>query len=181
MSALVSVAGAWNLPVAGVRGLDQGDGEHIHRACFISAVQVGVLLCPAGATATSRVQDVLDEAPFAEDRLKSDAAGGQVSLMQNPTLREEVVVAIENGLHMVPCSRIASSVQGIECSVHIHNGDKSVDGKSVLDLMTLNAEQGTRLVIETSGSEAAAAMDRLKRLFATNFAAEGSSGAGHAE
>ena len=77
---------------------------------------------------------------------------------------------LENGLHLVPCSRIAQSAGQFECDVSIHKEDLTVDAKSVLDLMTLNAEQGTTLILEARGDDANEAIQELVSLFESGFA-----------
>ena len=84
-------------------------------------------------------------------------------------IRQSVTVENENGLHMVPCSQIAQLASEFECDVHIQKDDKRVDAKTVLQLMTLAAEQGTTLVLEASGTDAPEAVDQLVRLFASRF------------
>ena len=54
----------------------------------------------------------------------------------------------------------------------IRKGEKVVDGKSMLDVLTLAAEKGTKLVLEASGDGAQQVIDALEKLFKTNFAAE---------
>ena len=83
--------------------------------------------------------------------------------------RQTVNVNNENGLHLVPCSRIAQRAARFECDVQIHKDDHTVDAKSVLDLMTLNAEKGTTLILEASGNGATEAVVELVRLFESNF------------
>ena len=46
---------------------------------------------------------------------------------------------------------------------------RRVDGKSILDVLTLAAEQGTRLVIEATGPDADKALEAIGRLFDCNF------------
>ena len=83
--------------------------------------------------------------------------------------RQEVNVSLENGLHLVPCSRIAQSAGRFSCDVKVHKDNLSVDAKSVLDLMTLNAEQGTTLVLEARGDGANEAIQELVNLFESGF------------
>jgi hypothetical protein len=44
-----------------------------------------------------------------------------------------------------------------------------VDGKSILDLLTLAAEEGTRLVVEATGPDASEALDAIGSLFEQKF------------
>ena len=83
--------------------------------------------------------------------------------------REEVVVKLENGLHLVPCSRISELSRSYDCEIRIYNGDHMVDAKAVFDLMTLRADQGTHLVLETEGDLAEEVLGKLVQLFESDF------------
>ena len=90
--------------------------------------------------------------------------------------RQSVNVNLENGLHLVPCSRIAQSAAGYDCDVEIHKGDMFVDAKNIFDLMSLNAGHGTTLILQARGDGAAEAIDELVRLFQTDFQGDHSDG-----
>ena len=93
--------------------------------------------------------------------------------MSSPSAsRLEVTVNLENGLHMSPSAKIVQLAQSFECDVLIRKGDHEVDGKSMLDLLTLAAEKGTVLVLEAKGKDACAATEALHRLFENNFVGE---------
>lgn len=83
--------------------------------------------------------------------------------------RETVTVESENGLHLVPCSRIAQLASSYDCEVHVENAGLRVDAKTILELMTLNASQGTTLVLEATGEGADEAIGRLVKLFQSRF------------
>lgn len=84
----------------------------------------------------------------------------------------EVTVKLENGLHMVPCSRIAEHVRDFVGSVCIMVEDRSVDAKSIFDLLTLRAPMGTVLTIEAVGQNSDELVDGLVALFESNFESE---------
>lgn len=90
--------------------------------------------------------------------------------MQNSVCRQSVTVNLELGLHLRPISQIAKAARQYDgCEVRVQKEDHSVDAKNVLELMTLNAPQGTVLTLEAIGDSAAEAVDELVRLFASNF------------
>ena len=89
--------------------------------------------------------------------------------MLHMTMRREVTVNLEKGLHMVPCSRIVEQTGTFAGTVEIHREDKIVDAKSMFDLLTLNAPQGTTLMIEASGDGADDLLNSLEQLFQSNF------------
>ena len=83
--------------------------------------------------------------------------------------RQTVTVELENGLHLVPCSRIAQEASRFDCEVQVCKDDLIVDAKTILELMTLNAEFGSTLVLEARGDDANQAIRRLVRLFESRF------------
>lgn len=97
----------------------------------------------------------------------------QIAMENRNVYREEVVVNLENGLHLVPCSRISQLSRNYECEVRIHNGDHIVDAKAVFDLMTLRADQGTQLILEAEGIGSEEVIEKLAYLFETDFEING--------
>jgi len=49
------------------------------------------------------------------------------------------------------------------------NDSQRADGKSILELLTLAAEAGTRLVVEATGPDAREALDAIGSLFESRF------------
>ncbi len=62
---------------------------------------------------------------------------------------------------MRPIREFALLAMKFECEVTVIKEDQRVDGRSVLELMTLGAAQGTELIVETSGSDANEALPAL--------------------
>lgn len=87
-------------------------------------------------------------------------------------MTRDVVVNLENGLHLGPCSQIVQAAMRFECQLFIRKGDRSVSAKSMLDLLTLVAERGTVLTLEAMGNGAQDAIDAIVRLFDRNFVVE---------
>ena len=82
----------------------------------------------------------------------------------------EVVVANEQGLHARPADLVAREAQRWESRIEFIGKAQRVDGKSILDLLTLAAEEGTHLVIEATGPDACEALDAIGNLFDKKFA-----------
>ena len=74
-----------------------------------------------------------------------------------------------NGLHARPADLITREARRWESRIEFIGESRRVDGKSILDVLTLAAEQGTRLVIEATGPEADKALEAIGRLFDCNF------------
>lgn len=96
-------------------------------------------------------------APFS--RRSRDAMSGE-------TLRRTVKIVNPSGLHMRPLTAFVQRARQFHSSVTVTKDAKTVDGKSPLELMLLAAEEGTELILEVSGSDAAAAIDELAGLLA---------------
>jgi phosphocarrier protein HPr len=87
-------------------------------------------------------------------------------------LRRDVTVNLENGLHLVPCSRIAEFVRDYPGTVSIRSQDQLVDAKSIFDLLTLRAVGGTVLTLEVTGVDSVRVVEGLVALFERNFEPE---------
>ena len=85
------------------------------------------------------------------------------------TLSREVVVANAAGLHARPADLLAREARRWQSRIELVADAQRVDGKSILDVLTLAAEAGTRLVIEATGPDAREALEALGRLFERKF------------
>jgi phosphotransferase system HPr (HPr) family protein len=84
----------------------------------------------------------------------------------NAPLRATVVVRNPQGLHMRPAMMFARIATRFRSSVTIRRQDRAVNGKSLLNLMTLAALPGTELIVEVTGDDAAAALPVLTQALA---------------
>ncbi|MFM8951584.1 MAG: HPr family phosphocarrier protein [Planctomycetaceae bacterium] len=92
----------------------------------------------------------------------SDMAGAQ-------TLTREVVVANSQGLHARPADMLAREARKWQSRIELVGEAQRVDGKSILDVLTLAAEAGTRLVVEATGPDAHEALEAIGGLFERKF------------
>jgi phosphocarrier protein len=81
----------------------------------------------------------------------------------------EVTVVNEMGLHARPASLVVGIASKYPCEVSIQHGPKRVDGKSILQLLSLSAEMGTPLKLETRGDGALQAIQQLGELVENGF------------
>lgn len=84
-------------------------------------------------------------------------------------LSRQVVVANEHGMHARPAGKVAQCAQSFEATIALIHEDQVVDGKSILDILTLAAGPGGRVEIRATGSDAKEALDSLEKLFANKF------------
>ena len=83
--------------------------------------------------------------------------------------RRVVTVINEQGLHFRPCQLIALAAQQHPGSVFLCRDSIRADAKSLLELLTLAAEQGTDLDLEVSEPDAIPLIERVCTLFTTGF------------
>ena len=96
--------------------------------------------------------------------------GGEGSgSMSEQMVSREVVVGIRQGLHARPADLLAREARKWQSRIELSNASQRVDGKSILELLTLAAEAGTRLVVEATGPDAREALEAIGGLFDSNF------------
>jgi phosphocarrier protein HPr len=89
--------------------------------------------------------------------------------MNDVKVSRTLVVNIPQGIHARPANLIVRRLQSFQAKVEFVRDNQRVDGKSILDLLTLAAEQGTKLQIEAIGVDAQQAVEAIVDLFESNF------------
>lgn len=89
--------------------------------------------------------------------------------MTVPTVRQTVMVRNPQGFHMRPAAAFAGRAQKFPGEVWVSKKDERVDGKSLISLLTLGADEGSELTIEVSGDGAAAVLSALIEIVNTPF------------
>jgi len=81
------------------------------------------------------------------------------------------IVRIVNptGLHARPCGAIVALAREFESQLSIRHGDAEVDGRSILQIMTLGAGKGAELELRAEGEDATALVERLAELVEAGF------------
>lgn len=78
-------------------------------------------------------------------------------------------VTNSQGLHARPCHAVVSAALAHRCDVRVSCGPRQVNGKSILDLMSLQASCGSQLEFRVQGEDATELLDELERLFTSGF------------
>jgi phosphocarrier protein len=89
--------------------------------------------------------------------------------MSEQVVSREVVVGMPQGLHARPADQLAREARKWQSRIELLSDSQRVDGKSILDVLTLAAEAGTRLVVEATGPDAREALEAIGSLFDRNF------------
>jgi phosphotransferase system HPr (HPr) family protein len=77
---------------------------------------------------------------------------------------QTVILPNPSGLHARPAAVFAKSAAGHPCAVTIRKGDREVNAKSVLSVLTLDCQQNDELTIATDGEGEDAALAALVEL-----------------
>ncbi|MBO8157784.1 MAG: HPr family phosphocarrier protein [Bacillaceae bacterium] len=76
--------------------------------------------------------------------------------------KEVFQIPFPEGFHARPASSFVSAVKDFESAVTIVKDGKEVDGKSMIQLMTLGAKCGDRIEVIVDGSDESEAMEVIK-------------------
>jgi phosphocarrier protein len=87
----------------------------------------------------------------------------------NSVVTRIVVVGNPQGLHARPAELFVKTASRYQARIEVIKEGQRVDGKSILNILTLAAVQGTQLRLEATGPDAQAALDALSGLFERNF------------
>ena len=84
-------------------------------------------------------------------------------------LSKTVTIINRKGLHARPAALFVKLANTFDCRIRIHEGEKNVDGKSIMGMMMLAASQGTQIIIDAEGTDASLALEALSNLVAEGF------------
>ena len=89
--------------------------------------------------------------------------------MVEQTAEKLVTLVNPQGLHMRPADLLVRKASCFSANVELGKGELKVDGKSILSILTLAAEEGTELKIVAKGSDATEAVEALASLIESGF------------
>ena len=92
-----------------------------------------------------------------------------------PKAKKEIVVSNEMGLHARPAMQFVDAANRFASEIKVYrDGPDPVeaDGKSVMQMIVLEAVKGTPLRIEADGADAETAVIALAELFDSKFGEE---------
>ena len=92
-------------------------------------------------------------------------------MIEQQKASRSVVVTNPQGLHARPADMFVKLANQFNAKVEVIKDDacERIDGKSILEVLTLAALEGTRLVLEATGPDAEEAIDALVKLVENDF------------
>jgi phosphotransferase system HPr (HPr) family protein len=85
------------------------------------------------------------------------------------SIEKMVVVSNPLGLHLRPADMLARAAARFQCMIEIEKDGQAIDGKSIMSILTLGAQQGTQLQLRAIGEDAPQAIEALSELFENGF------------
>ncbi|MEA4855717.1 MAG: HPr family phosphocarrier protein [Solidesulfovibrio sp.] len=99
----------------------------------------------------------------------ADEAAPEGLAVSEDGLALRVRVLNDQGLHARPAAKLAQEAQKFGCDISLALGGEVVDAKSILDILTLAAGQGSELELRATGPEARDALVHLGTLIRNRF------------
>lgn len=84
-------------------------------------------------------------------------------------IEKKVTIVNKTGLHARPATALVKLAGQFESEFHIYSHGYRVNGKSILGVMTLAAEQGAELKFEFEGTDEQEAADAIVGLVESGF------------
>jgi len=84
-----------------------------------------------------------------------------------PSVNAQIVNKL--GMHARAAAKLTHTASGFQCEIWLSRSGRRVNAKSIMGVMMLAAGQGTSVLIEAEGADAAAALQALVQLIADKF------------
>jgi phosphocarrier protein HPr len=83
----------------------------------------------------------------------------------------EITITMQNkeGLHGRPAARFIDTARKYTCAIQVTHKDKTVNAKSILQLLTLGVFGGSTITIHAEGDDADMAISSLQTLIESKF------------
>ena len=88
---------------------------------------------------------------------------------EKPMQIKQAIIANAQGIHCRPSALIVKEFMGYPGKIRITNDHGACDVSSVMQLLSLEMHQGSKVKIEVMGENEAAVAERLVELFQTHF------------
>ncbi|PMP90145.1 MAG: HPr family phosphocarrier protein [Caldisphaera sp.] len=76
-------------------------------------------------------------------------------------LKEIVVLENKDGLHARPAALLVQEASKYKSDIYLNKDGNKANAKSIIEVMSLGAEQGSKIEIEVNGDDAEEAMNHL--------------------
>ncbi|MBL7070100.1 MAG: HPr family phosphocarrier protein [Candidatus Omnitrophica bacterium] len=77
---------------------------------------------------------------------------------------KKITVKNKSGLHARPAALFVQVANKFDSRITVKNDTEEVNGKSIMGILMLGAEQGSEIIIEAEGHDAQAALVELEKI-----------------
>jgi phosphocarrier protein HPr len=84
-------------------------------------------------------------------------------------IEREVTIKNRTGLHTRPAAALVKAAAKYKSEFYIYKDGMEINGKSIIGVMTLAAEQGSKLLLRFDGSDENEAAEEVVGLFQRGF------------
>ncbi len=84
-------------------------------------------------------------------------------------ISKEFIIKNKIGLHARPAATFVQTVSKYRSRITISKDNKEVNAKSIVEVLSLGVEGGTKVVIKVDGSDEKQAMEAIEQLIENNF------------
>jgi phosphotransferase system HPr (HPr) family protein len=79
-------------------------------------------------------------------------------------MERTVTIASKSGLHARPAAVFVQRAKEFQSQITLSKDGKTANGKSILSVLTLGAEQGQQITLQIEGDDAQLALEKLAAL-----------------
>ena len=79
-------------------------------------------------------------------------------------IKKEIIVKNKQGLHARPAALFVQVANKFDSRITVRREAEEVNGKSIMGILMLGAEQGSQIIIEAEGVDAQAALVELEKI-----------------
>ena len=116
--------------------------------------------------------EFLQSSHFAHNPVANNADDDPLNETEQGRCSLEIEVVNSQGLHARPAHQVVMLANQFPCKILVSKAELEVDGKSIMSLMMLAAEKGSKLLIVAEGERASEAVLAMKKLFESGFGEE---------
>lgn len=81
----------------------------------------------------------------------------------------DIIVSNKLGLHARASAKLTQLATKFRSEIHISQGSRRVNAKSIMGVMMLAAGMGSKVTIDAEGEDAQEALDQIQALFEQKF------------
>lgn len=83
-------------------------------------------------------------------------------------VRSNVTVKMSGGLETRPIAMLVQLASQFQSKVHLESGEKSVNAKSIMGMMTLGIDNGDDVIVTAEGPDEKEAVEKLRSFLGQN-------------